>query len=287
MTTPNDLNGSHRAQGLRSGINSVKSNITNIVDAGKVVKSLAPKQLKDEISIAKIEVKEKGIDLGKGAAVAAVALVFAFFMAIAIVILAYVGLSALVPDWAAALILIALFLILAAICALVGVKMIKAQLPFAPESAVFGLLYDLGVLKEGSAMTSKRLKREQTEKAEAKAAAKKAEKEAEKDEQKPATPAPNKAQLIQRTKQRREHLKTLRDDIDTYAKDVQAGAKGLVQNAKNSVKNAPVTAVDGGKQLAANITNPETLQARWKSVATLAAALTAAIVFLGKLITRK
>ena len=86
MTTPNDLNGSRRAQGLRAGFNNIKASVTNVADAGKVLTNLAPKQLKDEIQIAKIEVKEKGIALGKGAAVAAVALVFALFMAIALVL---------------------------------------------------------------------------------------------------------------------------------------------------------------------------------------------------------
>lgn len=287
MTTHTDPTSSTRAQGLRTGFNNIKSNVTSVADAGKVMTRLAPKQLKDEISIAKIEVKEKGIALGKGAAVAAVALVFALFMAIAVVILAYVGLSSLMPNWAAALVLFVGFLLLAAIFALIGVKMIKSQLPFTPESAVFGLLYDLGVLKEGSAMTSKRLKREQADKAEAKKAAKAAaQNEKQDDDKAPATPAPNKAQLIQRTKQRREHLKTLRDDIQTYALDAQSGAQNLIQNAKNSVKNAPATAVEGGKKLAANATDPEVLQARWKSFATLAAALTAALVFLGKILRR-
>ena len=281
MTTPNDLNGSRRAQGLRAGFNNIKASVTNVADAGKVLTNLAPKQLKDEIQIAKIEVKEKGIALGKGAAVAAVALVFALFMAIALVILAYVGLASIMPNWAAALVLFVLFLLLAGIAGLVGFKMIKAQLPFKPESAIFGLLYDLGVLKEGSAMTSKRLKREQAEKAEAKKAEQKSEEKA------PATPAPSKEQLLQRTKQRREHLKTLRDDIETYSRDVQAGAQGLVQNAKTSAKNAPATAVDGSKKLAANASNPETLQAHWKSFATLAASLGAFFVFLGKLISRR
>lgn len=284
MTTPNDLNGSRRAQGLRAGFNNIKASVTNVADAGKVLTNLAPKQLKDEIQIAKIEVKEKGIALGKGAAVAAVALVFALFMAIALVILAYVGLAAIMPNWAAALVLFILFLLLAAIAGFVGFKMIKAQLPFKPESAIFGLLYDLGVLKEGSAMTSKRLKREQAEKAEAKKAE---EKKDGGEQQTPATPAPSKEQLLQRTKQRREHLKTLRDDIETYSRDVQADAQGLVQNAKTSAKNAPATAVDGGKKLASNASNPETLQAHWKSFATLAASLGAFFVFLGKLISRR
>ncbi|MFW0119709.1 phage holin family protein [Rothia sp. CCM 9417] len=287
MTTPNDLNGSTRAQGLRAGLNNVKASVTNVADAGKVLTRLAPKQLKDEVQIAKLEVKEKGLALGKGAAVAVIALVFALFMAIALVILAYVGLTSFLPNWAAALVLVGIFLLIAIIAGLVGYKMIKAQLPFKPESALFGVLYDLGVLKQGSDMTSARLKSEQAQKAEAKQAEKQAEKEKEANEpQAPAAPAPTKEQLIQRTKQRREHLKTLRDDLENYSREVQAGARGLVQNAKYSVKSAPLTALDGGKKLAANATDPEILQARWKPFAALATAVGAIMLFLGKLFRR-
>lgn len=289
MTTPHDLNGSRRAQGLRAGFNSLKANASSVADAGKVLTKLAPKQLKDEVQIAKIEVKEKGIALGKGAAVAAVALVFALLMVVALVILAYVGLASLMPNWLAALVLALIFLLIAAVAGFVGFTMIKAQMPFKPESAIFGLLYDFGVLKEGSAMTAKRVKREQAEREEAKKAEQKGDEQSETKEEKsePATPAPNKEQLIQRTKQRREHLKTLRDDIEAYSRQVQSGAQGLVGNAKHSVRTAPATAVGGGKQLAANASDSETLQARWKSFAALAASLSAFCVFLGKLISRR
>lgn len=289
MTTPNDLKGSPRAQGLRAGLNNIKSSVTNVADAGKVLTRLAPKQLKDEVQIAKFEVKEKGIALGKGAAVAAVALIFVLFMAIALVILAYVGLTSLLPRWAAALVLVGIFLLVALIAGLVGVKMIKAQLPFKPQSALFGLLYDLGVLKEGSAMSSARLKSEQAQKAEAKQAEKEAEKQAKKEkaDNEPKAPEPTKEQLIQRTKQRRDHLKTLRDDLENYSREVQVGARGLVDNAKQSAKNAPLTALDGGKKLVANAIDPEMLQTRWKPFVALVAAVSAFLVFFGKLIRRK
>lgn len=285
MTTHNDQRPAGTPGGIRAGIQNLKSNVTKAADAGKVLTRLAPKQLKDEIQIAKIEVKEKGIALGKGVAVAVGALVFALFMAIALVILAYVGLSKVLEPWAAALVLAGIFLLLAALLGFVGYRMIKKQLPFKPESALFGVLYDLGVLKEGSAMTSKRLKSQQAEKAAAAQQAK-AEAAAEKPAA-PQAPAPTKEQLLQRTKQRREHLKALRDDIQTYSLDVQAGAKGLVGNAKTSAQNAPSTALDGGKKLVSNAANPETLQAHWKSFAALAASLSAFVLFLGRLLRRR
>ena len=282
--TQNEQQDQDQKLGLGAGVKNIKSNVNKAVDAAKVLKTLGPEQVKDEISIAKIELKDKGMEVGKGAAVAVVAVVFALFMAIALVILAYVGLSSLMPAWGAALTLIVLFLALAGICGLVAYKMIKKQLPFTPESAVFGLLYDLGVLKEGSAMSAKRLKAEQAEKAAAKA--EEAAAAAEKAAQEPA-PAPlTKEELLQRTKERREQMKLLRDDLENYSNSVQAGAQSLADNAVTSVKNLPAVAADSGKQLIENASRPEVVQARWKSFATLGASLTAFLVFLRKLTRR-
>ncbi|MDY3049966.1 MAG: phage holin family protein [Rothia sp. (in: high G+C Gram-positive bacteria)] len=287
MTTPTEPTDSPRAKGLSAGFSQIKAQATSALEAGKVLRTLAPAQLKDEIGIAKHEVKEKGIALGKGAAVAVVGLFFLFLFVIALVILAYLGLSQLMPNWAAALTLVVLFLLIALIAVLVGVKMIKSQLPFTPQSALFGLLYDLGVLKEGSAMSASRLKKEQAEKAEAKRVAKEeAAKEAAKNPT-PAEPAPTKQQLISRTKERREHLKTLRDDLNTYSQQIQADAQNLIGDAKASAQKLPSQALQGGKQLASNASKPETLQAHWKSFATLAASLGAILVFLKKIIGRK
>lgn len=285
--TQNEQQDQDQKLGLGAGVKNIKSNVNKAVDAAKVLKTLGPEQVKDEISIAKIELKDKGMEVGKGAAVAVVAIVFALFMAIALVILAYVGLSSLMPAWGAALTLIVLFLALAGICGLVAYKMIKKQLPFTPESAVFGLLYDLGVLKEGSAMSAKRLKAEQAEKAAAKA--EEAAAAAEKAAQEPQEPAPaplTKEELLQRTKERREQMKLLRDDLENYSNSVQAGAQSLADNAVTSVKNLPAVAADSGKQLIENASRPEVVQARWKSFATLGASLTAFLVLLRKLTRR-
>ena len=86
-------------------------------------------------------------------------------MVIAIIGLLIFLLGQLVPLWASALIWAGVFLIILAILGLIGYKKVKAQLPFAPESAIFGVLFDLGVLREGSAMTASRLKQEQAERA--------------------------------------------------------------------------------------------------------------------------
>ena len=150
-------------------------------------------------------------------------LFFACFMVIAIIGLLIFLLGQLVPLWASALIWAGVFLIILAILGLIGYKKVKAQLPFAPESAIFGVLFDLGVLREGSAMTASRLKQEQAERAarkqaEREAAAEKARQEAEErkargeEEPKPLTIE----QIQQRTKERRAHLAALRDDMQKY-----------------------------------------------------------------------
>ncbi len=152
-----------------AGISGIKSGVANIIDAGKTFKTLGPSQVKDEIQIAKHELKTKGIAVGKGAAFFGVAAVFGLFLIIALVAAAILGLGTVMPYWASALVFALIFLIVLAICALVGLKKVKAQLPFKPESAIFGLLFDLGVLKEGTAMSAERLKKEQAERAEQKA----------------------------------------------------------------------------------------------------------------------
>ena len=271
--------GQKTGQGFRAGINGVKQNITSLFDAGKVITRLGPKQLKDEIAIAKIELKDKGISLGKGAAVAAVGLVFGLFLIIALVAAAILGLGKVMEPWLAALVLAGIFLILLAIFALIGIKMIKAQLPFKPESAIFGILYDLGVLKHGSEMTSQRLKREQEEKE-----AEKKEAEGQEEEPKPpAAPAPSLADLKQRTKERREHLKSLRDDIDAYSTGVQKQALFAKEAVVNNAKKAPANTVVASRRLAQNVTNPQVVQSRWKSFTALIASVGAFFVFLGKL----
>lgn len=278
---------------VRTAFEGLKASASRTVDASKIIGRLAPKQLKDEIQIAKFEMITKGKSLGKGAAVLAVGLIFGLFLLIALVSAAILALGKIMEPWLAALLLALVFLILMAIFALVGIKMIKKQLPFKPESAIFGILYDLGVLKDGSAMSSSRLKREQEEKAQAKKEEKEAKKAAEKEESEKEggqAAASNEEQLKQRTAQRRDHLKTLRDDLDLQVRDVQAHSKHIVRGSKENVQSAPAQAkmkfADRGRTFSQNATDPEALKARWGAFATLAASVSAFFVFLGKLIRR-
>lgn len=280
-------------QGIRAGIAGIKSSIAGLFDAAKVLKTLGINQVKDEVQIAKHELKTKGVALGKGAAFLAVAAVFACFMVIAIIGLLIFLLGQLVPLWASALIWAGVFLIILAILGLIGYKKVKAQLPFAPESAIFGVLFDLGVLREGSAMTASRLKQEQAERAarkqaEREAAAEKARQEAEErkargeEEPKPLTIE----QIQQRTKERRAHLAALRDDMQKYAQNAQSFTQSTVDSAKTGVQNAPSSAATVGRNMVSNASKPEVVKARWKSFATLGVSLSAVVLFLRKIVRR-
>ena len=198
------------------------------------------------------------------------------------------------PYWASALIFALIFLIVLAICALVGLKKVKAQLPFKPESAIFGLLFDLGVLKEGTAMSAERLKKEQAERAEQKAkeaeeAAERARKEAEerkaRGEEEPKPPTFE--ELKQRTAERRQHLASLRDDLQSYTGDVpeqHPASSGCTQGSARP-RLLPVQQLPAGG-LAENVRKPEVLQARWKSFAALGASIATVLHFLNRLVRR-
>ena len=274
-------------KGIRASLVGIKNGVMSVIDAGKVFSTLGINQVKDEIQIAKHELKTKGIAVGKGAAFLAIAAFFAALFIIAIVGAIILGLGEIMRPWLAALVVALIFAIVILITGLIGYKKVKAQMPFAPESAVFGLLFDLGVLREGSAMTASRLKKEQAERAarkqaEREAAAEQARQEAEEAEPQPLT----EEQLRQRTKERREHLAALRDDMQKYSEGVQANAQGIIGSAKAKAQQAPTEAVNVGRGLAENITQPNVVKARWKSFAALGAALPAALVFLRRFLRR-
>ena len=117
----------------------------------KLIFKLVPRQLNDEIALAKIEIKRKGIQLGVAAAFFAVALVFVAFLVTGLIVAAIMGLATIMPAWLAALLVCGVFLVIALIVALVGYRKFKKVMPLVPEDTLRGLKYDLGIAKEGSA----------------------------------------------------------------------------------------------------------------------------------------
>lgn len=254
----------------------------SILDVIKVFGRLLPKQLKDEAQLAKIELTEKAKTLGKGAAFVVVGLVFLLLATIALVGAAIAGLSQVMPAWLAALLLAVLFLIVLVIAALIGVATIKKAMPLVPRKAIFGVKYDLGVVKEGSAYTEGRVQREEQQARERKEQEKR---ETAQDPARQKPPAPTEEQLRHRLKLRREHLKTLRDDVQGRAETIQSTTKGFVDRTNRTVRTTRtdvkgLLAQGGGKKSPSDRSG---LGERWQPLSVLAVAGSAFVVFLRKL----
>ena len=137
--------------GRHSGGTSGGLRISALPKTLKLIFKLAPRQLNDEIALAKVELKRKGIEVGVAAAILAVALAFVAFLVVGLIVAAIMGLATIMPAWLAALLVCGVFLLIAAIAGLVGVGKFKKAMPLVPEDTIRGLKYDLGIAKEGSA----------------------------------------------------------------------------------------------------------------------------------------
>jgi uncharacterized membrane protein YqjE len=272
----------------------------------KIIFKLAPRQLNDEIALAKAEIKRKGIQLGVAGAFFGVALVFVGLLVIGLVVAAIMGLATIMPAWLAALLVCAVCLVIAAIGALIGLNKFKAAMPLVPEDTLRGLKYDLGIAKEGSAFdpavldpTSEQYKAAKAAK-EAAAAKAKAEKEAKVAAQPDLGPAPTEAELRRRLDERRTHLTGVRDDlgreldVKTQAQALLAGAQALLQNGKEQLggKIAGFRASARASTRASAGPHPASddaglagqIKQRWKPLAALAASAAALAVLVRKLI---
>jgi uncharacterized protein YoxC len=254
----------------------------SILDVVKVLGRLLPKQLKDEAQLAKMELTEKAKTLGKGAAFVVVGLVFLLLATIALVGAAIAGLAQVMPAWLAALLLAVLFLVVLAVAVLIGVSTIKKALPLVPRKAVFGVKYDLGVVKEGSAYTEGRVQREQQLARERKEQEKR---EAAQDPARQKPPAPTEEQLRHRLKLRREHLKTLRDDVQGRVQTIQSTTKGFVDRTSSTVRTTPrdVKGLLGKGGSARHGSGGPGVGERWQPLTVLAVAGSAFVVMLRRL----
>ncbi|WP_246180158.1 phage holin family protein [Kocuria coralli] len=241
-------------------------------DVVKVFAKLLPRQLQDELALAKLELKEKGIKVGKGVALVVVGLVFLALATIALVVAAIAGLAQVMPFWLSALIVAAFFLIVLAVLAGIGAVTIKSAMPLNPVRAVRGLKYDLGVVKEGSAYTEARVRREEAEAKERKAQ----EKKEQKTQAAHQPPAPTEAQLRQRLSVRRDKLKELRDDAENRKDHVQTSAMGFANRTKSTFSNANLKASSMAEEVGERV----------GPIAVAAAAGTAFLIFLVKLLRR-
>jgi uncharacterized membrane protein YqjE len=268
----------------------------------KMIFKLAPRQLADEIAMAKAEIKRKGTQLGIAGAFFAVALVFVGLLVIGLVVAAIMGLATIMPAWLAALLVCAVCLVIAAIGALIGLNKFKAAMPLVPEDTIRGLKYDLGIAKEGSAFdaaildpNSEQYKAAKAAK-EAAAAKAKAEREAKAAAQPDLGPAPTEAELRRRLDERRTHLTGERDDlgreldIKSQARVLLARIQSLLQDGKEQLDGkiagfrSSAQASAGKHPTSADASVAGQIRQRWKPLALLAASTAALAVLVRKLI---
>jgi uncharacterized membrane protein YqjE len=254
---------------------------------------LAPRQLNDEIALAKIEIKRKGIQLGVAAAFFAVALVFVAFLVVGLIVAAIMGLATLMPAWLAALLVCAAFLLIALVGGLIGLRKFKKAMPLVPEETIRGIKHDLGIAKEGSDFnaalldpTSPEAKAAKAAKAEAAAKAK-AEKQARAEAHDKEFPHASEPELHRRLNQRRRHLGEVRDELDSEL-DVKAQAQYLLAAAQDKVREGQSLVNRGralaGQKIAAWSETPAGAGSRWKPLAAFGAAATVFVVLVRKLI---
>lgn len=293
--------------GRHSGGTSGGLRISALPRTLKLIFKLAPRQLNDEIALAKVEIKRKGIQVGVAAAFLAIALVFVSFLVIGLIVAAIMGLATIMPAWLAALLVCGVFLLIAVIVGLLGVGKFKKAMPLVPEDTLRGLKYDLGIAKEGSAFDpavldpdSEQYKAAKAAKAEAAAKAK-AEKEAKKAAEPDYGPPPTEAELRRRLDQRRTHLTGVRDelneelDVKTQAQLLLAAAQVKLHDGKEQLSgkvaglrsaagrsaNRPATSA-GTAAGSAGVAGQ--LGQRWKPLVALTASAAALVFLLRKLI---
>lgn len=268
----------------------------SLVGAVKLVSRLAPKQLADELELAKTELKRKGIQAGIASAFFVVALLFVAALAVALIMAAVMGLATVMPAWLSALIFGLLFVIIAGIGAMLGLSRFKKAMPLLPEQAIRGVKYDIGVLKEGrrfdpstldkkSPADENRDKAKQEEKARAKA------------EKAAQPPAPSESELQTRTGERREHLTGLREDLgeelDVKKKfeELMVAVKGTAGARLSGAGATPSGRRAAGQPATAGEAKPvvlpedviNTVMDRWKPLSVLGASLAAVAVLARKL----
>lgn len=258
----------------------------SVVGLTRLLLRLTPRQFGDEISLAKAQLKQKGITAGVAAAFFAVALVFLAFLAVALIVAAIMGLATVMPPWLAALCFAGLFLIIAAITALMGLTRFKKALPLLPEDAIRGVKYDIGVLREGRRFDPATLDVEKP--AEEK-------KPKHKDDGQPKPPTPSYAELRSRSGRRRDHIAETRDnlgsglDVKARWKSATSRAKGAADHAKASAakaKDAAGSRVRAAKPAHAPARHDNTLLDRWKPLSVVAASAAAIAVMVRRLVAR-
>ncbi|MGV9974441.1 phage holin family protein [Nocardia beijingensis] len=104
--------------------------------------------IRDELQLARVEMREKGKRFGLGAGLAGVAALLAFYGGAALVAAAVLGLTEVLPGWASALIVAGALLVVAAVLGRAGKKSVEEANPPIPREAVEGVREDIEVIKD-------------------------------------------------------------------------------------------------------------------------------------------
>ena len=249
---------------------------SSLVGLAKVMARLTPRQLTDELGLATAEMKQKGIKAGVAAAFMVVALLFIAGLAVTLIVAAILGLGTVMPGWLAALLVALLFLIIAAVGALIGYSRFKKALPLLPEEAIYGLRYDLGVLKEGRSFDPATLEKKPKEPKDKDKDKDKKKKDQEDGGPKPATPE----ELRTRTRQRREHMAAVRDGLGEKV-DVKEQIRDLKARRAAQHRKEGSSGQAGGSANSADIM--ELIHERWQPLTVLAASLLAMVIMMRRL----
>lgn len=267
----------------------------SLFDVVKVLLRLGPKQINDEIALAISQMKTKGVAAGIAAALVVVGLVFLTFLVIALIVAAIAGFYALgFQLWAASLIVAGIFLVIAAIFALIGLLKLKKTMPLVPEDAIRGFRLDLGVVTHGGDFGPADLDRIDAQKRRDKEEAARKAAEQKKRQAKTAgvgePKKPSYTELLRRTALRRDHIAGLQEQITARlprkkTADDELAVSPVAPQAPPTPTQAPppAPAAEGPAEKA----GPKGFVAtRWKPLSVVAGSTAAAGVFLRELIKK-
>lgn len=106
--------------------------------------------VRDELELAKAELRQKGKRFGTGVALGGAAGVLAWFGLAGLLVAAGAALALVMPVWAAALIVAVVLLAVAGVLAAVGVGDVKKSTPPIPEQAIDSTRRDIAAVREGA-----------------------------------------------------------------------------------------------------------------------------------------
>ena len=127
-----------------AGLNNHDDNVGALVSQ---VTSDLSRLVRDELQLAKAELKEKGKEAGVGAGLFGGAGTIAIYGLGVLIAAAVLGLATALPAWLSALIIAVVLFAIAAVAALLGKRHVTRATPPVPRNAVNGMHEDLEALK--------------------------------------------------------------------------------------------------------------------------------------------